>query len=188
MNRRSHFPAGKAPVAEEIRIYGWDARSETWHGPNELRGCGADKRLLRALQGVHGKSWFGPVTCRSNGEPATRFFALVHDLSDSALASIYCDESKAGPAEILVVIPAHRRPRLREDFAFEFLSHARFLGAIAPGSELRLHDAIAEGLAQPSDSTTLVFSIASGSWPSDLDHVLSGCVEKLAVTLSCWLP
>ena len=46
----------------------------------------------------------------------------MHDLSDCAIASVYCDESKAGPAEILAVIPAHRRSYLRDEFAFEFLA------------------------------------------------------------------
>ena len=117
----------------------------------------------------------------------TRFFALVHDLSDCAIASIYCDESKAGPAEILAVIPADRRSHLREEFAFEFLAFARFLGSLSAGAELQVHDAIASALADQRDSKAFVFSISSGLWPSDLDPVLSRCVEKVAVTLCQWL-
>jgi hypothetical protein len=67
----------------------------------------------------------------------TRFFALVRDLSDCGVASIYCDESKAGPAEILAVIPATRRSHLRDEFAFEFLAFARLLGSLSAGAELR---------------------------------------------------
>jgi hypothetical protein len=111
----------------------------------------------------------------------------VHDLSDCAIASIYCDESKAGPAEILAVIPAHRRAHLRSEFAFEFLAFASFLGSLSAGAELQVHDAIASAIADQSDSTTLVFSISSGLLPSDLDPVLSCCVEKVAVTLCQWL-
>ena len=174
--------------AQPIHLYGWDSPSETWHGPNELSGCGPpDKRLLQALRAVPGTSWYGPVSCYTSGAPATRFFVLVHDLSDCALASIYCDESKAGPAEILTVIPADRRSHLRDDFAFEFLAFARFLGSLSAGAALQVHDAIASAIADQRDPKTFVFSISSGLWPSDLDPVLSRCVEKVAVTLCQWL-
>jgi hypothetical protein len=174
--------------AEHIHLYGWDSRSETWHGPNELGGADfPDRRLLQALRAAPGRSWYGPVKCCTSGEPATRFFALVHDLSDCAMALIYCDESKVGPAEILAVIPAGRRLHLRDDFAFEFLAFARFLGSLGAGAELLVHDAIASAIANKRDSRAFVFSISSGLWPSDLDPVLSRCVEKVAVTLCQWL-
>jgi hypothetical protein len=111
----------------------------------------------------------------------------VHDLSDCAIASIYCDESKAGPAEILAVIPADRRSHLRDEFAFEFLAYARFLGSLSARAELQVHDAIASAIADQRDSKTLVFSISSGLWPSDCDAVLSCCAEKIAVTVCQWL-
>jgi hypothetical protein len=111
----------------------------------------------------------------------------VHDLSDCAVASIYCDESKAGPAEILAVIPADRRSHLRDEFAFEFLTFARFLGSLGAGSELQVHDAIESAIAEQRAPNVFIFSISSGLWPSDLDPVLSLCVEKVAVTLCQWL-
>ena len=175
-------------LSVEIRLYGWDSRRENWHGPNALGCCaGPDARLLRSLRGVTGKSWYGGVTCGMPGEPATRFFAMVHDLSDCAIASIYCQESKVGPCEILAVIPAQRRAGLRDDFAFEFLSFASFLGSLSPGAVLQVHDAIAAALAEPCDSSTLVFSISAGLWPRDKDLALSCCVEKIAVTLERWM-
>ena len=171
-----------------VLLYQWDSRSETLHGPNELGCCNLpDKRLLQALRDAPGRSWYGPVKCCTSGQPDARFFALVHDLSDCAIASIYCDESKAGPAEILAVIPADRRSYLRDDFAFEFLAYARFLGSLSAGAQLQVHDAIASAIAGPRDSKTLVFSISSGLWPSDCDAVLSCCTEKIAVTLCQWL-
>jgi len=175
-------------AAGPIYLYGWDSRSETWHGPNELGDCTCvDKRLLRSLRTVAGSSWFGPICCGAPGEMPARFFALAHDLSDCGVAAIYCDESKAGPAEILAVLPASRRARLRDEFAFEFLAFARFLASMGAGAELQVHDAIAAALAEANRSETMVFSISSGLWPSDLDPVLSCCVEKLAVTLCHWL-
>jgi len=111
----------------------------------------------------------------------------VHDLSDCAIASIYCDESKVGPVEILAVVPADRRAHLRDEFAFEFLAFARFLGSLSAGAELQVHDAIAAAIADQRESKAFVFSISSGLWQSDLDPILSRCVEKVAVTLCQWL-
>src|SRR6266496_194179 len=146
--------------AAGIELFGWDSRNEIWHGPTGL-GCDSapDKRLFQALRRAANNgsnSWFGPVNCCTAGGPAARFFVLVHDLTDSAMALIYCNESKAGPAEILAVVPANRRRRLRDEFAFEFLAFARFLGAISEGAELQVHDAIASALAEKDPSKNLV--------------------------------
>jgi hypothetical protein len=175
-------------VEYRMQLYGWDSRTETWHGPNEIGPCVPPaQRLLQSLRAAPGKSWYGPVHCCSSGEPAGRFFALVHDLSDCAVAIIYCDESKTGPAEIVAVLPPERRARLRDEFAFEFVAFARFLNSIGAGAELQVNDGIAAAIAGSSDSDTLVFSFSSGLWPSDLDHVLSQCVEKVAIALCHWL-
>jgi hypothetical protein len=171
---------------ECIHLYGWDSKSEIWHGPTELQGDGVDMRLLRALRATSGKSWYGSVNCSVVGFPAIRFFVLVHDLADCACASIYCGESKAGPAEVLAVIPRSRRVHLRQEFAFEFLAFAGFLGAIRAGAELQVHDAITSAIVE-HQSGLLAFSISSGLWPGDLDHCLSLCVERIAVTLCRWL-
>jgi hypothetical protein len=173
---------------ECIRLYGWDSQSETWFGPNELgRSSLPDKRLLRALRAVSGKSWYGRVSGHAPDGPEARFFILVHNLSDCAVASIYCDESKAGPVELVAAIPSRRRSRLRDEFAFEFLAYAHFLGALSAGSELQVQEGIAAAVAGQGEAETFVFSISSGLWPSDLDPVLSRCVEKVAVTLCQWL-
>jgi len=111
----------------------------------------------------------------------------VHKFADCATAMIYCNESKTGPVEILAVLPAQRRSRLRPEFAFEFLSFARFLGSVDAGAELHVHDAVTAAIAGTRDSDSLVFSICSGLWPSDHEHVLSECVEKIAITLLEWL-
>ncbi len=169
-------------------LYGWDSLSETWHGPNELgTQCRADRRLLRSLQDAPSGSWYGPVTCRSADGSSTRFFAVIHDLTDCAVALLYCDESKSGPVEIVAVVPASRRASLREEFAFEFLSFARFLRCLGAAAEMEVHDAITAAIAEQPASVTIVFSLTSGLWSSDLDSVLSEYAEKLAVTLGEWL-
>lgn len=168
-----------------MQWYGWDSAHATWHGPNALsEGTQPSRTLLNALRSAQG-SWFGPV-CAS-GEDSARFFTVIHDLSDCALSIIYCDESKIGPAEVVVVMPASRRERLRPEFAFEFLAFCRFLNVVHAGHECQVHEAIAQGISETAAEDDLVFSFSSGLWPSDLDHVLSRCVEKVAVSVSRWL-
>jgi hypothetical protein len=62
----------------------------------------------------------------------------------------------------------------------------RFFGSLSAGSELEVHDAIAAAIADEGDPQALVFCISSGLWPMDADHVLSRCVEKVALTLCQW--
>ena len=176
------------PPAPSVQLYGWDSKHTAWHGPNALsKGVKPSSRLLKSLQAVSGKSWFGPLACCSAEQESARFFTLIHDLSDCAVSIIYCDESKAGPAEIVAVIPAGRRACVRPDFAFEFLAFCRFLGVVDAGHECQVHDAIAAGIAEAPAEDHLVFSFSSGMWPEDLDHVLSCCVEQVAVSLCKWL-
>ena len=171
-----------------IHLYGWDARSRIWHGPNELGKCAPDRKLLHSLWAAPGNSWYGPISCCASGEPdGGRFFVLVHDLSDCAIAALYCDETKAGPAEILVVIPGARRAQLREEFAFEFLAFTRFLGSVTEGDELQVHEAMTAAIAGEPGSIDCVFSISSGLLSDDNDIMLSRCAEKVAVTLFRWL-
>ncbi len=177
----------RSSIGERIRLFGWDSRTALWYGPTELRSGRPDQHLLRALRDKVGTSWYGSLTCTLPDERSNRFLILVHDLPDSTLASIYCGESKTGPAELVAVIPASRRSELREDFAFEFLAFAHFLGSVTAAAELQVHDAIAAAIGEYRDSDSLVFSISTGLWPTDLDHVLSHCVEKVAVTLCEWL-
>jgi hypothetical protein len=188
LKSRPGRPTTTAAGANAILVYGWDSRTETWHGPNELGSyVHPDQRLLHALQSAPGKSWYGPVRCCSCGEPATRFFSFVHDLADCAIASIYCDESKTGPAEILAVIPSERRLHLRDEFAFEFVAFVQFLGTISAGTEFKLQESIASAVAEQKHPHPLVFSISTGLWPRNLEYVLSLCVEKVAVTVCHWL-
>ena len=170
-----------------VQLYGWDSRSQSWNGPNELgRGSTGTQKLYDSLRGAPGQSWYGPVNCSASGEPG-RFFALVHALRDCGVAMVYCDESKSGPAEIVTVIPAAQRGRLRPEFAFEFVAFAGFLGSIGPGADLAVNDCIEAALAETAPDDALVFSISSGLWTSDLDHVLSRCVEKVAMAMLRWL-
>jgi hypothetical protein len=103
------------------------------------------------------------------------------------MALIYCDETRVGPAEIVVVVPANGRTQLREEFAFEFLGFARFLRMISTEAELTVHEAILSALADQQTSRALVFSVSSGLWPTDLAPALSHFVGQIALTFCEWL-
>jgi hypothetical protein len=100
---------------------------------------------------------------------------------------VYCDESRTGPMELITIIPAERRSLLRPDFAFELIAFASFLGSVGGGADLAISEGIESALAETSLSDSLVFSIGTGLWTSDLEHVLSRCVEKIAVAMLDWL-
>jgi hypothetical protein len=127
------------------------------------------------------------VSTGGAGEPKARFFTMVHRLRDCAVAAVYCDETKAGPAEIVAVIPAEHRACVRADFAFEFVAFASFLAALGDDADMRVHDGIAAALAETVESDSLIFSISTGLCGGDPDPALSRCVEKIAVAMLHWL-
>jgi hypothetical protein len=68
---------------------------------------------------------------------------LQRTVGDAGLAVIDLEGSPGGPLEVTLVVPAHRRTRVRRDFAFEFAAFLRFLeGPESSGSELAIHDYI----------------------------------------------
>jgi hypothetical protein len=89
--------------------------------------------------------------------------------------------------EIVAVIPAERRSQLRPEFAFEFLAFAGFLGSLGGDAELEVSEGVATALEESSVTDSLVFSISTGLWSSDLDHVLSLCVEQTTIAVLRWL-
>jgi len=171
-----------------IQMYGWDSPTETWSGPTRLgfprRGS---QRVLEALRAAPGQSWYGPLNCGAPGQPRARFFTLIHALCDSAVAMIYCNDSRTGPAEVLAVLPRELRARLRPEFAFEFVAFLRFLEALSESGALTVHDLITAGIAEAHPSDALIFSISTGLWTSDQEHVLSACVEKVAISMLEWI-
>jgi hypothetical protein len=171
-----------------IQLYGWDSRSNVWHGPDELSLAGVrPQRLEQALRSAPGRSWYGPLSCSTRGEPANRFFAIIHGLADCGVAMVYCDESRTGPVELLTIVPAELRRILRPDFAFELVSFASFLGSVPGSANLAIIEGITTALEESPPSDSLVFSICTGLWESDLDYALSRCVEKIAVAMLDWL-
>jgi hypothetical protein len=147
---------------------------------------GGTGRILSALKRAPGRSWYGAIKFLAPGEPDSRFFAVIHDLDDCAVAMIYCDESKAGPAEIVAVIPAERRARLRAEFPFEFLAFTSFLRSTNEVAAHELYERMAAALTETSETDSLIFSITTGLWATDLDYVLSRCSEMVAMAMLRW--
>jgi hypothetical protein len=181
-------PSRLLDCERRIQLYGWDSRSETWNGPTglsfPLRGS---QRVLEALRATPGQSWYGPVNCGAPGQPQSRFFTVIHALCDSAVAMIYCNDSRTGPVEIVAVLPPELRARLRPEFAFEFVAFLRFLEALSESGALTVHDLITTGIVETHPSDALVFSISTGLWTSDQDLVLSACVETIAISMLQWI-
>ena len=186
--RRSISLARILTITEKAQLYGWDARLRFWHGPDEMDTAAGNgsRRLVDALRRSSGKSWYGPVQSAASGGAPARFFAVVQDLGDAAVGTLYCGESKTGPAEIVAVLPAARRSRLRPEFAFEFLAFASFVGSVAGETDMEIHNHLAAALAETPASDSLVFSIATGLLDGDADYLLSSAVEKIALARLHW--
>jgi hypothetical protein len=171
-----------------IALHGWDSRGQAWHGPDELayalRGSRAILRKLRPLA----SSWHGRLHAQMPGQLSLNFCASIHDLGDAGLAIIDLEGSPGGPLEVTLVVPAHRRARVRKDFAFEFAAFLRFLeGPESSGSELAIHDYIHRVLSETGAATTLVFSIETRFVEREVQILIAGQVERLAVSMIAWM-
>jgi hypothetical protein len=144
----------------------------------EVHAAGAVLRKLRkapaAFQGI----------CRVPGSPECEFQTTAYDLADAGLAVVHLD---GAPVGALTVLPAHRRPRLRNEFAFGFVAHLSFLdGLIDPDSELTIHDYV-DALLRTEQTSTLVFTVETARACSDTSIVLSAYLETLSVAMLKWL-
>jgi len=170
-----------------IELHGWDSQTRTWHGPDELTFHSGNRRIVNQLRRLPG-SWHGRLRPTAPGGLPFGFCASIHDLRDSGVAMIDMDGTPGGPLHFVLVVPAGRRLRLREDLAFEFLSFVRFLqGPEGLGSELAIHDYIQRVLHQNPAGATLVFSLEGRALESDLHRALSEQAEMLAMSMIAWM-
>ena len=176
-------------LGRRIELHGWDSHAQAWHGPDELtftlRGC---RRILAQLRQVPG-SWYGRLRAELAGEPPLSVCASVHDLGDSGLAVIDVEGSPGGPLEVVLAVPAHRRPQVRPELAFEFVAFLRFLeGRTSLGSEQALHDYVHSVLAEPAGPpSTLIFTIETRAVTADTHLLISQQAEKLAMSMLQWM-
>ncbi|SPE34125.1 hypothetical protein SBA6_330020 [Candidatus Sulfopaludibacter sp. SbA6] len=167
-----------------IELHGWDSDASAWYGPDELAfrpdGC---RHLVRRLLELPG-SWHGMLRSKVPGEPRLALRASFHDLADAGLGTIDLDGSPGGPLQIVLVVPASRRTRIRPELAFEFASFLRFLdGPEATGTELAIHDHIQRVLEQAAGAATLVFSIETRGILPEVRVHLSQQAEKLIMAM-----
>ncbi|MBZ5595153.1 MAG: hypothetical protein LAP39_23150 [Acidobacteriia bacterium] len=171
-----------------IALHGWDWRGQVWHGPDELEyAISGSREILRKLRPL-ASSWHGRLHAQMPGQMSLDFCASIHDLGDAGLAIIDLEGSPGGPLEVTLVVPAHRRTRVRKDFAFEFAAFLRFLeGPESSGSELAIHDYIHRVLSETDAATTLVFSIETCLVEREVQILIAEQVERLAISMVAWM-
>jgi hypothetical protein len=171
-----------------IELHGWDARTQSWHGPDELAcNLAPCRHILNQLRTLPG-SWYGRLQSRRWSGLTLSFCASIHDLGDAGLAVIDMEGSPGGPLQIILAVPAQRLPEARTDLAFEFVSFVRFLeGHETVGSELAIHDYIQRVLDEAAGPRTLVFSIESRHVLPEYHIVLSEQAERLAISMIAWM-
>ena len=171
-----------------IQLHGWDARLHAWHGPDELTfkltGC---RRILGKLRQLPG-SWYGRLRAEIPGGVPLSFCASIHDLGDAGLASLDLDGSPYGPMEVLLVVPAQRRSKIRPELAFEFVAFLRFLeGPESVGAEMAIHDYIERVLREAGERESLIFSIETRSVEPEVRILISQQAERLAMSMIAWM-
>jgi hypothetical protein len=171
----------------EIHLYGWNDQGGFWHGPTEmepaLHGSGS---ILRRLKNAPG-TFHGKLRCSVPGLPGMDFQTTVYDLTDAGLAMVHLDGFPHAPIGVVAVIPAERRPHLRPEFAFGFVSFLSFLGAMAsPDSELAINDHL-ESVLRTDTASTLIFTMEGSQLDSDTSIVASAYFENLSMAMLQWL-
>jgi hypothetical protein len=180
VNSRS-VAAGEA----DIQIHGWDSAGWFRHEVTGIlptaREAGAVLRKLREAPAAF------EDRCRVRGSPVVEFRTTAYDLADAGLAIVHEDGAAGGPIGALTILPVHRRPRLRKEFAFGFVAHLSFFdGLIKPDSELAIHDYVDE-LLRTDQTSTLVFTVEAAPASSDTSLVLSAYLEQLSIAMLGWL-
>ena len=166
-----------------VDLHGWESEGRFWYGPTELRV--GSRRSFEALDPACALCLWKTNSHSPDGLPLTLMTA-VRDLGDCAIATIDVDRSCPGPLSILAAVPAHRRPSLRAEFAFELTAFAHFLGGPdTNGSELAIHDHIDQVLAAGRRST--VFALSTTACCADVSIALSRHIEQVAAGLIEWL-
>lgn len=171
-----------------IELHGWDADTSAWFGPDDIEFRPSTcRRLCRKLQETPG-SWHGVLRSRVPGESPWAFRASFHDLTDAGLGTLDLDGSPGGPQQIVLVVPACCRARVRPELAFEFASYLRFLeGPESKGTELAIHDRIQSALDRSDARATLVFSIETRPIEPEVRVHLAQQAEKLITAMAAAL-
>ena len=171
----------------DIHLYGWNDQGGFWHGPTDIApASNGTNSILRKLRNAPG-TFHGKLRCSVPGLPGMDFQTTVYDLTDAGLAMVHLDGFPHAPIGVVAVIPAERRPHLRPEFAFGFVSFLSFLGATAsPDSELAINDYL-ESVLRTDTASTLVFTMEGSQLDSDTSIVASAFFENLSMAMLQWL-
>ena len=171
----------------EIHIYGWNDEGGFWDGPTEIEpGLSGTGSILRKLKNAPG-TFHGKLRCSVPGLPGMDFQTTVYDLTDAGLAMVHLDGFPHAPIGVVAVIPAQRRPHLRPEFAFGFVSFLSFLGAMAsPDSELAIHEYM-DSVLRTDTASSLIFTMEGSQLDSETSIVASAYFENLSMAMLQWL-
>ena len=179
--------SGLFATETETHLYGWNDQGGFWHGPTEIAAASnGTSSILRKLSNAPG-TFHGRLRGSVRGLPGVDFQTTVYDLTDAGLAMVHLDGDLHAPIGVVAVIPAERRPHLRPEFAFGFVSFLSFLGAAAsPDSELAIHDYV-DSVLRTDTASALVFTVEGAQLDSDTSIVTSAFFESLAAAMLEWL-
>jgi hypothetical protein len=178
------------PPDPELRmlLHGWDSSGGFWHGPTEIDAASKHAAAIAQKLPPSHDSYHGKLRCAVRGCPAMEFQTAVYDLTDSGLAIVHSVAAPRRAVGAVVVIPAQRRPRIREEFAFGFVSFLSFLGGLAsPEFDLEIHEYVEEVLRTAPSRYSLGFAVESANADHEAGVALSTCLERLSVGMLCWL-
>jgi len=179
VNSRS-VAAGEA----DIQIHGWDSAGWFRHEVTGIlptaREAGAVLRKLREAPAAFEERY------HVRGSPVVEFRTTAYDwrTPDWRLCT-----RMAWPAAIgaLTILPAHRRPRLRKEFAFGFVAHLSFFdGLIKPDSELA-STITSTSCYERTRHPRWFFTVEAAPASSDTSLVLSAYLERLSIAMLGWL-
>ena len=111
----------------------------------------------------------------------------VRDLGDAVVAALDFPNASGAPAQVLAIVPGHRRNRVRAEFPFNFTSYLALLNALPESAELTVHDGIEAAMKQQSLNANLVFAITSAAMPCEFAIEMAGATDCVAGSVLAWL-
>lgn len=167
-----------------IRLYVWDAAAG-WYGYEAPHASGKDACLAR--RAARRPVFHVELECQVEGYPRLKLRTSAYDVRDGGAGLIDSGDSISAPLAAVFAIPASRRPHARPDLAFEFASFLKFLRILDAGSELSLHDSVAEALASAPAGEALAFCVIAPDVDYETSIVLSPHVERVCALLVEWM-
>jgi hypothetical protein len=165
-----------------VSLYGWDLNAQ-WHGPDEIE-VGVATALVRKLRPRTG--WYSGQLCCCD-DLQMNVHAAVRDLGDAVIAILDFPDSPGAPAQVLAIVAAHRRARVRSDFAFNFTCYLALLDAVGEEAELPVHEGIEQAMTEQAADANLVFTITSTTMPCEFAIGMAATTECVIGSVLAWV-